>query len=241
MHDFLVLTPILESRGFNVSQARDICDFRWQVGANRITECYEDGTYHLDLRVFDPLLPAIFNPELNSLRKVSSLSITVSSGPLPPGVETLGLQALSITGTKSGGLEGPLPPGFWSLRVSSLTIADMDSRFNGSLASELLVCDHLDGELSLYNLPALTGDISSLEACISLRQKVLIYNVPLITGNAWDLLLSWGSPIAPHIEIRLAAGFGEVPYAEVVAGNETVNPWDDWCAAATFEFGLWIE
>lgn len=155
--DFLILQPILASRGYDVSKAMHICEF-----PSEIMKCYRDGTYSLILEI-----PA----EFVDLKRIDYLKIRVITGRAPPGIERLRLAVpgtfygMSVVGTVTGGWEGPLPRGFWGFRGVGLSIKDMGPQFTGGFDEYLSCCETSMYAFELQNAPSFFRIVAALRSC----------------------------------------------------------------------------
>eukprot|EP00931_Biecheleriopsis_adriatica_P116365 TRINITY_DN92004_c0_g1_i1.p1 TRINITY_DN92004_c0_g1~~TRINITY_DN92004_c0_g1_i1.p1 ORF type:complete len:1138 (+),score=163.76 TRINITY_DN92004_c0_g1_i1:57-3416(+) len=232
-HDFTILKPIVESRGYNTSGVQRLCElpcvycntgYRRRVptyAAKLMSTDWVGKEYQLVLTM-NPGISASMNASLFDLRRVGYFQVYVNSGEMPPGIERLNTTKMVwIEGNKTHGLEGSLPAAFWSMRTRMLLLASMGPQFTGHLDPVLPMCSHLDYRLYLYRLPGFTGDVAALRACSKITNTIEVFLNPQLGGNAWDAVLGWDSLVSGSILL----------WGSNFSGSFPSGDWAAWCQA----------
>ena len=231
-----ILRPIVEARGYDVSMATRLCElpcvycdtgYRRRVpiyNARLLDADWVGREYQLIMEVLDQAKPAIFDPSIAKLRRINFLWLDMNAGPIPPGIENLTkLKLFALFGNRSHGAEGPLPAGFWSLKTRMFAMNAHGPQFTGHLEAELPICQHLDFHFLIWDMPGLTGDISSLAACKNTSGRWVIHSNKQLRGNLFELMLNF-SPAVNWIEMGGCDFSGQIPF-------QTGDKWAEWCRA----------
>jgi len=245
-HDFNILKPLLQARGFSTEHATDcrlhLCalpnvfcttrDDRWSMWLGEhftgSVDTWEGLKYSLEWKAPGGFQgPWTVPAELGQLKAIFMFRAKVTGGTLPEGLHTMGdggLIAMNMHGDSGKGFTGKAPAGFWNLPTRHLMMCCMPE-FEVGLpeAEEFGMCDHIDDEIKFFDLPRATGTINGLTRCVNTKRVVLRMTSQLLTGNAFDVMYA----------ARHAADF-LVMDPNVCGSPDLSLDWDAWCRSPRY-------